>query len=161
MSDLWRAYGAVLFLGGSSGVAGDTLRYLRMLASLGHPVLCPDDFCGWPARLRTRKAKRILPGDNSDYWEQNLMYEPEPSSGELVYESCAKLFTSSDRPSMVYDYTLKVKYAALTKVVQDLPEGLAARGVYLAGGVIRTTTCIDQPTLRVFVSIHPEGMPCE
>jgi hypothetical protein len=28
----------VLFLGGSSGVAGDTLRYLRMLASLGRAV---------------------------------------------------------------------------------------------------------------------------
>ena len=51
----------VFFLSGSSGVAGDTLRYLRMLASIGHLVMCPDDFCGWPARLRHRRPAVIQP----------------------------------------------------------------------------------------------------
>ena len=31
------------------------------------------------------ECKPLLPGDNSDYCEQNLMSEAEPSSGELVY----------------------------------------------------------------------------
>jgi hypothetical protein len=124
---------AILFLSGSSGVAGDTLRYLRMFASLGHLVVCPDDFCGWPCRLRHRQPRRIAPGDPADYWTQNLLYQDEPSAGQLVYESCAKTYTSSSRLSVVYDCTLQVKFAALTRVLVDLPEKMARRGIYLAG----------------------------
>ena len=53
---------AVVFVSGSSGVAGDTLRYLRILAAEGHLVLCPDDFCGWPRRLRHRTPRPCARG---------------------------------------------------------------------------------------------------
>ena len=108
---------AIFFLSGSSGIAGDTLRYLRMFASLGHLVVCPDDFCGWPKRLRHRQPKRIAPGDPADYWTQNLLYQDEPSTGELVYESCAKQYTSSNRLSMAGNETrprwMKISHPAL------------------------------------------------
>ena len=49
-------------MSGSSGVAGDTLRYLRILAAEGHLVLCPDDFySGWPRRLRHRTPRAVRP----------------------------------------------------------------------------------------------------
>ena len=99
---------AIVFLGGSSGVAGDTLRYLRMFASRGHLVLCPDDFRGWPARLRHRPARSVRPDEEADYWSANLLYSEAPASGELVYESCAEQYTSSDRLAQVYDATLRV-----------------------------------------------------
>ena len=124
---------AIVFLGGSSGVAGDTLRYLRMFASRGHLVLCPDDFRGWPARLRHRPARSVRPDEEADYWSANLLYSEAPASGELVYESCAEQYTSSDRLAQVYDATLRVKHAALTKVLLDLPETMGKRGIYLAG----------------------------
>ena len=143
---------AVVFVSGSSGVAGDTLRYLRMIASEGHLVLCPDDFCGWPKRLRHRTPKAIkqwveVDGEDkqtdddkkqsqpsSDYWSLNLLYSAnETPTGELVYESCAEQYTSSDRLAMVYDTTLAVKHLALTKLLLDLPKSIATRGIYLAG----------------------------
>ena len=168
---------AVVFVSGSSGVAGDTLRYLRILAAEGHLVLCPDDFCGWPRRLRhrtprsvnrpqglaadgdaaaagdeyattttttttttksksnnARAAARRDSRDDSSYWSRNLLYaDGEAASGELVYESCAEQYTSSDRLAMVYDTTLAVKHAALTKLLLDLPTPMARRGIYLAG----------------------------
>jgi len=153
---------AVVFVSGSSGVAGDTLRYLRILAAEGHLVLCPDDFCGWPRRLRHRTPRSVRPwrrepdaddartpartarGDededenasdsDTDYWSLNLLYaKREAPSGELVYESCAEQYTSSDRLAMVYDTTLAVKHAALTKLLLDLPKPMARRGIYLAG----------------------------
>ena len=124
---------AVVFVSGSGGVAGDTLRYLRMLAAAGHLALCPDDFCGWPARLRSREPRTVDADSPSDYWAVNLLYGDAPATGELVYESCAEQYTSSDRLSLVYDNTLKVKHAALTKVLIDLPEAMAKRGIYLAG----------------------------
>ena len=161
---------AVVFVSGSSGVAGDTLRYLRILAAEGHLVLCPDDFCGWPPRLRhrtprsvngpqslenedenettttnakpksnaaraaTRRAARDDSSISCTYWSRNLLYEDgEVASGELVYESSAEQYTSSDRLAMVYDTTLAVKHAALTKLLLDLPTPMARRGIYLAG----------------------------
>ena len=145
---------AVVFVSGSSGVAGDTLRYLRILAAEGHLVLCPDDFCGWPRRLRHRTPRAVRPwmrtsNDANDangahdasrrdsdapYWSLNLLYaRHEAPSGELVYESCAEQYTSSDRLAMVYDTTLAVKHAALTKLLLDLPKPMARRGIYLAG----------------------------
>ena len=124
---------AVVFVSGSGGVAGDTLRYLRMLAAAGHLALCPDDFCGWPARLRSREPRTVDADSPSDYWAVNLLYGDAPATGELVYESCAEQYTSSNRLSLVYDNTLKVKHAALTKVLIDLPEAMAKRGIYLAG----------------------------
>ena len=161
---------AVAFVSGSSGVAGDTLRYLRILAAEGHLVLCPDDFCGWPPRLRhrtprsvngpqslenedenettttnakpksnnaraaTRRAARDDSSISRTYWSRNLLYEDgEVASGELVYESCAEQYTSSDRLAMVYDTTLALKHAALTKLLLDLPTPMARRGIYLAG----------------------------
>jgi hypothetical protein len=95
--------------------------------------LCPDDFCGWPARLRSREPRTVDADSPSDYWAVNLLYDDAPATGELVYESCAEQYTSSDRLSLVYDNTLKVKHAALTKVLIDLPEAMAKRGIYLAG----------------------------
>jgi hypothetical protein len=161
---------AVVFVSGSSGVAGDTLRYLRMIAAEGHLVLCPDDFCGWPARLRHRTPRSIKPwvarsaeaslepearggglggADDTDrekasggkdsessahYWSSNLLYrKSETPTGELVYESCAEEYTSSDRLAMVYDTTLAVKHAALTKLLLDLPKPMAKKGIFLAG----------------------------
>ena len=145
---------AVVFVSGSSGVAGDTLRYLRILAAEGHLVLCPDDFCGWPRRLRHRTPRAVRPwmrtsNDANDangahdasrrdsdapYWSLNLLYaRHEAPSGELVYESCAEQYTSSDRLAMVYDTTLAVKHAALTKLLLDMPKPMARRGIYLAG----------------------------
>ena len=151
---------AVVFVSGSSGVAGDTLRYLRILAAEGHLVLCPDDFCGWPRRLRHRTPRSVRPwrrepdadgarttartarededenasDSDADYWSLNLLYaKREAPSGELVYESCAEQYTSSDRLAMVYDTTLAVKHAALTKLLLDLPKPMARRGIYLAG----------------------------
>ena len=124
---------AIFFLSGSSGIAGDTLRYLRMFASLGHLVVCPDDFCGWPRRLRYREPRRIKPGDAADYWKQNLLYMDAPATGELVYESCAEMYTSSNRLAMVYDCTLRVKFTALTRVLVELPAHISKRGIYLAG----------------------------
>ena len=124
---------AVVFVSGSGGVAGDTLRYLRMLAAVGHLALCPDDFCGWPARLRSREPRTVDAESPSDYWAVNLLYGDAPATGELVYESCAEQYTSSNRLSLVYDNTLKVKHAALTKVLIDLPEAMAKRGIFLAG----------------------------
>jgi len=156
---------AVVFVAGSSGVAGDTLRYLRMLASEGHLVLCPDDFTGWPARLRHRTPTSITrwvvsqketddervskassgneetpsSGDekndeSSDYWSLDLVYtQHEIPTGELVYESCAEQYTSSDRLAMVYDTTLAVKHLALTQLLLDLPKPIAKRGIFLAG----------------------------
>ena len=122
---------AIVFLGGSSGVAGDTLRYLRTFASRGHPVLCPDDFRGWPARLRHRPARSVRPDEEADYWSANLLLRA-PASGSWC-ESCAEQYTSSDRLAQVYDATLRVKHAALTKVLLDLPETMGKRGIYLAG----------------------------
>ena len=124
---------AVVFVSGSGGVAGDTLRYLRMLAAVGHLALCPDDFCGWPARLRSREPRTVDAESPSEYWAVNLLYGDAPATGELVYESCAEQYTSSNRLSLVYDNTLKVKHAALTKVLIDLPEAMAKRGIFLAG----------------------------
>ena len=151
---------AVVFVSGSSGVAGDTLRYLRILAAEGHLVLCPDDFCGWPRRLRHRTPRSVRPwrrepdaddarttartarededknasDSDADYWSLNLLYaKREAPSGELVYESSAEQYTSSDRLAMVYDTTLAVKHAALTKLLLDLPKPMARRGIYLAG----------------------------
>ena len=120
---------AVVFVSGSSGVAGDTLRYLRILAAEGHLVLCPDDFCGWPRRLRHRTPRALRPwmrtsndtkknysngaddalrrDSDTSYWSLNLLYaRHEAPSGELVYESCAEQYTSSDRLAMVYDLSL-------------------------------------------------------
>ena len=124
----------VFFLSGSSGVAGDTLRYLRMLASIGHLVMCPDDFCGWPARLRHRRPAVIQPSDPANYWTNNLLYaEDSFATGELVYESCAEKYTSSNRLSVVYDATLKAKHAAMTGALLRLPDTMRRRGIVLAG----------------------------
>ena len=124
----------VFFLSGSSGVAGDTLRYLRMLASIGHLVMCPDDFCGWPARLRHRRPAVIQPTDPANYWTNNLLYaEDSFATGELVYESCAEKYTSSNRLSVVYDATLKAKHAAMTGALLRLPDTMRRRGIVLAG----------------------------
>jgi hypothetical protein len=71
---------------------------------------------------------------DAPYWSLNLLYaRHEAPSGELVYESCAEQYTSSDRLAMVYDTTLAVKHAALTKLLLDLPKPMARRGIYLAG----------------------------
>ena len=132
---------AVVFVSGSGGVAGDTLRYLRMLAAAGHLALCPDDFCGWPARLRSREPRTVDAESPSEYWAVNLLYGDAPATGELVYESCAEQYTSSsDRLALVYDNTLKVKHAALTKVLIDLPEAMASAG-YSSRGTARAPSC--------------------
>lgn len=124
----------VFFLSGSSGVAGDTLRYLRMLASMGHLVMCPDDFCGWPQRLRHRRPAVLKPEDPANYWTNNLLYAKDSfATGELVYESCAEKYTSSNRLSVVYDATLKAKHAAMTSALFRLPDSMRRRGIYLAG----------------------------
>ena len=152
---------AVVFVSGSSGVAGDTLRYLRILAAEGHLVLCPDDFCGWPRRLRHRTPRAVRPwmrtsndanGANSadasrrdsaaPYWSLNLLYaRHEAPSGELVYESCAEQYTSSDRLAMVYDTTLAVKHAALTKLLLDLPKPMARGAASTSRGTRRARSC--------------------
>lgn len=124
----------VFFLSGSSGVAGDTLRYLRMLASMGHLVMCPDDFCGWPERLRHRRPAVLRPEDPANYWTNNLLYAKDSfATGELVYESCAEKYTSSNRLSVVYDATLKAKHAAMTSALFRLPDSMRRRGMFLAG----------------------------
>ena len=48
---------------GSGGVAGDTLRYVRRFASMGHVVIAPDDMA-WPMHLRYRPRKD-LPEDSA------------------------------------------------------------------------------------------------
>jgi len=125
---------AVFFLAGSGGVAGDSLRYLRVFASLGHVAMSPDDFAGWPTRLRSRPPRSVSRDEPNGYWEQNLLYAAKtPASGTLVYQSCAEQFASSDRLALVYDTTLKVKHAALTSLLTQLPERVASRGIFLAG----------------------------
>ena len=79
------------------------------------------------------RAENRRRGISSEYWAVNLLYGDAPATGELVYESRAEQYTSSNRLSLVYDNTLKVKHAALTKVLIDLPEAMAKRGIFLAG----------------------------
>ena len=95
---------AVVFVSGSGGVAGDTLRYLRMLAAVGHLALCPDDFCGWPARLRSREPRTVDAESPSEYWAVNLLYGDAPAlssddplrrkDGDVVVDSASSRASS-------------------------------------------------------------------
>ena len=69
--------GTVVFLCGSTGLAGDSLRYVRMLAGLGYLVIAPDALAG-TSPLRHRRPRLILrPDQATDYWERNLLYEDD------------------------------------------------------------------------------------
>lgn len=69
--------GYVVFLCGSTGIAGDSLRYVRLLAGMGYLVIAPDDLAG-TSHLRRRRARLIIrPDEATDYWERNLLYEDD------------------------------------------------------------------------------------
>ncbi len=69
--------GTVVYLCGSTGLAGDSLRYVRMLAGLGYLVIAPDALAG-TSPLRHRRPRLILrPDQATDYWERNLLYEDD------------------------------------------------------------------------------------
>ena len=73
----WAVQGTVVFLCGSTGLAGDSLRYVRMLAGLGYLVIAPDALAG-TSPLRHRRPRLILrPDQATDYWERNLLYEDD------------------------------------------------------------------------------------
>ena len=98
---------------GSGGVAGDTLRYVRRFASMGHVVIAPDDMA-WPtAFAKTAREKDLREGDSAEdeinttkeeenpYWNDLALYEAvtdavtgakQGASGSLVYKSSAKSF---------------------------------------------------------------------
>ena len=100
---------------------------------MGHLVMCPDDFCGWPNGCGTG-VPRCCDPRTGNYWTNNLLYAKDSfATGELVYESCAEKYTSSNRLSVVYDATLKAKHAAMTSALFRLPDSMRRRGMFLAG----------------------------
>lgn len=70
--------GCVLFLCGSTGVAGDSLRYVRMLAGMGYIVLAPDHMASNSDFFSRNDASVLIRyEDVTDYWERNLLYEDD------------------------------------------------------------------------------------
>lgn len=77
---------------GSTGIAGDSLRYMRMLTGMGYLVIAPDDLAGQsPLRYRAPRGL-IQPDEATDYWQRNLLYKDDVAKGEMVYFSSSEEF---------------------------------------------------------------------
>ena len=137
---------------GSGGVAGDTLRYVRRFASMGHVVIAPDDMA-WPMHLRYRPRKD-LPEDSAaeeeneitkeedSYWNDFALYDvatdattgaKQSASGSLVYKSSAKSFIEDSFLKKQYDAALKLKSVVVSHILLTLPDFIKNAGVALVG----------------------------
>ena len=138
---------------GSGGVAGDTLRYVRRFASMGHVVIAPDDMA-WPTHLRNRARKDLREGDSAEdeinttkeeensYWNDLALYEAandavtgakQGASGSLVYKSSAKSFIENSFLKKQYDAALKLKSVVVSHILLTLPDFIKNAGVALVG----------------------------
>mmetsp|Transcript_780 Transcript_780/g.2364 ORF Transcript_780/g.2364 Transcript_780/m.2364 type:complete len:319 (+) Transcript_780:474-1430(+) len=92
--------GCVLFLCGSTGIAGDSLRFCRMLAGMGYIVLAPDHMASNSDFFSRKDAAVLLRfEDSTDYWQRNLLYEDE---GAKVPPSSLPFGLSSSAPLAVH-----------------------------------------------------------
>eukprot|EP00873_Tetraselmis_striata_P025510 jgi/Tetstr1/445774/TSEL_033421.t1 len=127
--------GCVLFLCGSTGIAGDSLRYVRLLAGMGYLVIAPDHMAGRSGLFRRKAAGALLRyEDDTDYWRRNLLYEDAGAAGELVYSSSSRNFI--DDPAhfdAVYNNVITIRQAGLALVLRKLPPFMRRHGVFLFG----------------------------
>jgi len=137
---------------GSGGVAGDTLRYVRRFASMGHVVIAPDDMA-WPMHLRNRPRKDLREDsaaeDENDttmeedsYWNDFALYDvvtdavtgaKQGANGSLVYKSSAKSFIEDSFLKKQYDAALKLKSVVVSHILLTLPDFIKNAGVALVG----------------------------
>jgi len=137
---------------GSGGVAGDTLRYVRRFASMGHVVIAPDDMA-WPMHLRYRPRKDLredsaaeeeneITKEEDSYWNDFALYDvatdattgaKRSASGSLVYKSSAKSFIEDSFLKKQYDAALKLKSVVVSHILLTLPDFIKNAGVALVG----------------------------
>ena len=137
---------------GSGGVAGDTLRYVRRFASMGHVVIAPDDMA-WPMHLRYRPRKDLredsaaeeeneITKEEDSYWNDFALYDvttdattgaKQSASGSLVYKSSAKSFIEDSFLKKQYDAALKLKSVVVSHILLTLPDFIKNAGVALVG----------------------------
>ena len=137
---------------GSGGVAGDTLRYVRRFASMGHVVIAPDDMA-WPMHLRYRPRKDLredsaaeeeneITKEEDSYWNDFALYDvttnattgaKQSASGSLVYKSSAKSFIEDSFLKKQYDAALKLKSVVVSHILLTLPDFIKNSGVALVG----------------------------
>lgn len=124
--------GFVVFMCGSTGVAGDSLRYMRMLAGLGYLVVAPDDLAG-SSRLRQRGVRQLVEqAEGTDYWQRNLLYTTSRAYGDLVYSSSVDSFLQDrDRFGALYATVVRIRHAELAYTLRHLPQYVKREGVTL------------------------------
>lgn len=141
--------GYVVFVPGSSGLAGDSLRYVRMLAGQGYVVLAPDG-CAVESKLRTRDVVQVLDEEaSSEYWAKNLLYHDDSAQGMLAYTSSSEGYlTRREHFARIYCKTLHLRVSELSYTLRHLPPFITRHGVFLfavSEGAIALSAFDDSP----------------
>lgn len=163
--------GFVIYLCGSTGIVGDSFRYLRMLAGMGFVVLAPDMMVSAAVRgstLRTRqpKACMLLDSAASEYWSKASLYAEDSScAGEMVYSSNADMFLNSPEEfNRMYSNIITLRQAELAHILRSLPSIMRRQGVTLIGsseGGVVLSCFQDEPFIDIINGRVILAYPCE
>lgn len=163
--------GYVIYLCGSTGIVGDSFRYLRMMAGMGFVVIAPDMMVSAAVKgstLRTRQPKgcMLLDSAASDYWSPISLYEDKAScAGELVYSSQAEKFMSDPEAfNRMYSNIITLRQAELAHIMRLLPDMIRRKGVVLVGsseGAVCLTSFQDEPFIDLINGRVILAYPCE
>ena len=165
------AKGFVIYLCGSTGIVGDSFRYLRMLAGMGFVVLAPDMLVsaavmGSTLKTRQPKASMLLDSANSEYWGKASLYAENSScTGEMIYCSNADSFLSSPEEfNRTYSNIITLRQAELAHILRRIPSIMRRQGVTLIGsseGGVVLSCFQDEHFLDIINSRVILAYPCE
>uniref|UniRef100_A0A061SFR3 Uncharacterized protein n=1 Tax=Tetraselmis sp. GSL018 TaxID=582737 RepID=A0A061SFR3_9CHLO len=163
--------GYVIYLCGSTGIVGDSFRYLRMMAGMGYVVLAPDMMVsaavkGSTLRTRQPKACMLLDSAASDYWSKTSLYADNSAcAGEMVYSSKADSFMSNPEDfNRMYSNIITLRQAELAHVLRLLPLSMRRLGVTLIGsseGAVVLSSFQDEPFADIINGRVILAYPCE
>lgn len=151
--------GFVVFMHGSNGTGGASLRLVRALAGSGFAVLVPESMANGRARERPRRPPaEAAAAAAADYWASDPLYMPGSiAKGRLTYSTRPnEVLARPLRYKKLYADVHKLRASELAHVLRRLPERIRhGRGVLLAGysegamAAARLPIELCQPPVRV------------